>query len=145
MIARNQGLPKQFRGDLFGTGETAQRVWQESLAALPEQTRFATGKEWRLLQEVEKNVEQLNAQIGGSVGKLGWVRRLRTLPGIGEILGPTIYLEIGLVSRFPTPAHLASYAGLAPRVLSSGGCTRLGRIRKECNHFLKGAFVERRR
>jgi len=61
---------------------------------------------------------------------------------VGEILGPTIYLEIGQVGRFPTPAHLAAYAGLVPRVISSGGHTRLGRTRRECNRFLKWAFVE---
>ncbi len=64
------------------------------------------------------------------------------LPGLGPILGPTIYLEIGEVQRFPTAAHLAAYAGLVPRLRSSGGHTRLGRTRKECNHFLKWAFVE---
>jgi transposase len=122
--------------------EAAQRGWQQNLAALPRQTRLATEHEWNLLQEVEGNVEQLNEQIGGSVGKLGWVRRLRTLPGIGEIWGPTMYLEIGNVSRFATAANLAGYAGLVPRVTSSGGHTRLGRTRKECNHFLKWAFVE---
>jgi transposase len=29
-----------------------------------------------------------------------------------------------------------------PRVISSGGHTRLGKTRKECNRFLKWAFVE---
>ena len=81
-------------------------------------------------------------EIAGSVGKLGWVRRLRTLPGVGEILGPTIYLEIGEIARFATPGNLAAYAGLVPSVHSSGGHTRLGRIRRECNQFLKWAFVE---
>jgi len=136
------GWPKEFRGDLFGTSEAAQRAWQQSLAALPKQTQFATKREWHLLHEVEENVKQLNEQIAGSVGKMGWVRRLRTLPGIGEILGPTIYLEIGHGSRFATAGNLAAYAGLVPRVISSGGHTRLGRTRKECNRFLKWAFVE---
>jgi transposase len=35
-------------------------------------------------------------------------------------------LEIGRVDRFPTAAHLASYAGLVPRVHSNGGHTRMG-------------------
>jgi len=37
-----------------------------------------------------------------------------------------LMLEIGRVDRFPTAAHLASYAGLVPRVHSSGGHTRMG-------------------
>jgi transposase len=51
-------------------------------------------------------------------------------------------LEIGRVERFPSAAHLASYAGLVPRVHSSGGHTRLGQICKDVNPYLKWAFVE---
>jgi transposase len=136
------GLPKQFRGDLFGTATAARNCLEQSVQALPQQTRFATTQEVLLLHEVERCVETLTDQIAGRIGKLGWVRRLRTLPGVGEILGPTIYLEIGSVERFPTAAHLAAYAGLVPRLSSSGGHTRFGRIRRECNRFLKWAFVE---
>ena len=39
-----------------------------------------------------------------------------------------LMLEIGRVDRFPTAAHLASYAGLVPRVHSSGGHTRMGQV-----------------
>jgi transposase len=51
-------------------------------------------------------------------------------------------LEIGKVERFPSAAHLASYAGLVPRVHSSGGHTRLGQICGDVNQYLKWAFVE---
>ena len=48
---------------------------------------------------------------------------LKTLPGVGNILSMVLMLEIGSVDRFPTAEHLASYAGLVPRVHSSGGHT----------------------
>jgi len=57
-------------------------------------------------------------------------------------LGATIHLEIGDVSRFPSPQHLASYAGLMPRVISSGGKTWHGRTSPQSNHYLRWAFVE---
>jgi len=136
------GLPRQFQGDLFGSGPAATQCRQQSIAALPAYSRFATEREMELLEAVEQGVSAVAEKMADSIGKLGWVRRLRTLPGVGEILGPTIYLEIGDVGRFPTPAHLAAYAGLVPRVSSSGGHTRLGRTRRECNRFLKWAFVE---
>jgi transposase len=136
------GLPREFSGDLFGSGEAATKCRQASIAALPEHSRFATEGELDLLESVESCIAEVTKEIAGSIGKLGWVRRLRTMPGVGEILGPTIYLEIGQVDRFATPGHLASYAGLVPRVSSSGGHTRLGRTRRECNRFLKWAFVE---
>lgn len=136
------GLPRQDGGDLFATSPAAVKRLRESIAALPPQTAFATLQEVELLGELEQHVSALTARIASSVGKLGWVRRLKTLPGVGDILGPTIYLEIGCVQRFPSEGYLAAYAGLVPRVRSSGGHTRRGRTRRECNRFLKWAFVE---
>jgi transposase len=41
--------------------------------------------------------------------------RLTTIPGIGQRSAQTIIAEIGVdMSRFPSPAHLASWAGLCP-------------------------------
>ena len=67
---------------------------------------------------------------------------LKTLPCVGPILSMVLMLEIGKVERFPTAAHLASYAGLVPRVHSSGGHTRMGQVCGNVNRNLKWAFVE---
>jgi transposase len=67
---------------------------------------------------------------------------LKTLPCVGRILSLVLMLEIGRVDRFPMAAHLASYAGLVPRVHSSGGHTRMGQVCGNVNRNLKWAFVE---
>jgi hypothetical protein len=67
---------------------------------------------------------------------------LRTLPGVGFILGTVILLEVGDVGRFPSAAHLAAYAGTTPRVHASGGKIRYGQVRSDINRYLKWAFVE---
>jgi transposase len=67
---------------------------------------------------------------------------LMTIPGVGPILGPVIALEIGAVERFPRPAQLASYAGLVPRLIASGGHIRHGGSSRWVNLYLKWAFVE---
>ena len=67
---------------------------------------------------------------------------LKTLPYVGPILSMVMALEIGKVERFASAAHLASYAGLVPRVHSSGGHTRLGQICGDINRYLKWAFIE---
>ena len=67
---------------------------------------------------------------------------LKTLPCVGTILSMVLMLEIGRVDRFPTAGHLASYAGLVPRVHSSGGHTRMGQVCGNVNRNLKWAFVE---
>lgn len=112
------------------------------VGALPEQTRLATRHEWELVDEVEGHIRELEKQIRLGVGQLGYVRLLKTLPGVGEILSATIYLEIGEVKRFASPPQLASYAGLTPTVHASGGKLRLGPTSPMANHYLKWAFVE---
>ena len=70
------------------------------------------------------------------------IERLKSLPGVGLILGASIAFEIGEVSRFASAEHLASYAGTTPRVHSSGDKLRFGRLRPDINRYLRWAFVE---
>src|SRR3954462_3882339 len=50
------------------------------------------------------------------------VARLDEIPGVGVTAAQMIIAEIGLdMSRFPTPAHLASWAHFAPGVSESAG------------------------
>jgi transposase len=71
---------------------------------------------------------------------LGAVDRLDEIPGIGPHTAQVILAEIGLdMSRFPTPAHLVSWAKLCPRTIQSGPLTRGGKTGKG-NPYLKGAL-----
>jgi transposase len=56
---------------------------------------------------------------------------LATIPGIGERAAQVIISEIGVdMARFPTAAHLASWAGLCPGNNESAGKHRSGKTRK---------------
>jgi transposase len=65
------------------------------------------------------------------------VMRLDEIPGISADLACSIIAETGLdMTRFPTPAHLVSWAGLCPRTLQSGPRTRHGK--GQGNTYLRG-------
>lgn len=113
-----------------------------SIGALPEETRLATRHEWELVDQVEQPIKELEQRIRLSLAPLPWVRRLKSLPGVGNILSATIYLEVGEVRRFAHAKHLASYAGLVPTVQASGGKMRFGPTSPRANHYLRWAFVE---
>ena len=56
---------------------------------------------------------------------------LMTIPGVRETAAASLIAEIGVdMSRFPTPAHLVSWAGLCPRMDESAGKRRSTRLRK---------------
>lgn len=137
---RRYGITAANWKDPFAAG--AQKALEEAVEKLPMLTAVATRIEWGVLRETESQIAVLEEQIADSAGKLGGVYRLQTLPGVGKILGPAIYLEMGDAERFATAEKFAGYCGLVSRVHSSGGHTRQGRLRKECNASLKWAFVE---
>jgi transposase len=70
------------------------------------------------------------------------VERLDEITGIGELNAQVILAEVGLdMTRFPTPAHLVSWAKLCPRTIQSGPVTRGGKTGRG-NPYLKGALGE---
>ena len=134
------GLRADELSDLFvGKGRVQLSVY---VGSLPPETRQAATLEWQMIDELRKQIEQLEERLQERLGRLGWVRLLKSLPGVGDVLGATIWLEVGDVTRFPSAAHLASYAGLVPTVRSSGGRSRPGGVSRQANHYLKWAFVE---
>jgi transposase len=80
---------------------------------------------------LQRAVRELEARVGE---KLDPFRKnvviLTTMPGIGETAASVLFSEIGPdMTRFPTAAHLVSWAGLCPRSDESAGKRRSSRIR----------------
>ena len=70
------------------------------------------------------------------------IERLDEIPGIGPGAAQIILAEIGFdMSRFPTAAHLVSWAKLCPRTIQSGAIQRAGKTGRG-NPYLKGALGE---
>jgi len=63
-------------------------------------------------------------------------------PGFGPVFSVTVRAEIGTLSRFPDGPHLASYAGLVPRVAQSAGRRWSGRITKTGSPWLRWTLIE---
>ncbi|MGH9631611.1 MAG: IS110 family transposase [Bryobacteraceae bacterium] len=131
--------PDEPKNLFVGKGRVQLAVY---VGSLPQETRLATRHEWQLVEEVEAHIKALEARIRLGICQLGWIRLLKMLPGVGDILSATILLEIGDVKRFPSPPRLASYSGLTPSVHASGGKMRLGPTSPVANHYLKWAFIE---
>jgi len=123
-------------------GKAALVEMRRKIALLPPQTAATT---FELLDELEGLTKRIGIQekrIAQLVLESPEMILLRTIPGIGMILAVVIALEIGVIGRFPSAGHLASYAGTTPRVKSSGDKTRYGRLRPDVNRYLKWAFME---
>lgn len=87
------------------------------------------------LAELDRDVGKLLAPIRTSA------RLLTTMPGVSELTAQVVLAEIGAdMARFPTPAHLLSWATMCPRNDESAGKRRSTRTRKGSS-WLKTALV----
>lgn len=91
-----------------------------------------------------RHIDHLNDMIGTLDARVDEVitpfaaqrDRLTTIPGLGKRAAETIISEIGVdMSRFPSPAHLASWAGLCPGNHESAGKRRTGATRHGNRHL----------
>src|SRR5205823_13072902 len=110
-----------------------------SRAALVEALRGRLGAHQRVVlrlhlaqaDALEAAVAELDREVGDRLAPVcDLVARLSTMPGLSSVSASAILSEIGSdMSRFPTPAHLVSWAGLCPRNDESAGRRRSTRLR----------------
>jgi transposase len=136
------GLQTDFAGisDIFGSKGMAQM--SVTIKKLPKQTAYTLSCLLDELDHTQQQISHIEKRMKKVFGETENVKILMTLPGVGFILATVIASEIGDISRFAAPESLASYSGMVPRVHSSGGYTRYGKLRSDVNHYLKWAFSE---
>jgi transposase len=92
------------------------------------------------VDRLSEAIEEQLAPFGGAAVEL-----LRTIPGVQRRTAENILAEIGTdMSRFPSAAHLASWAGQCPGNHESAGKRRSGKTRKGSkwlNEALKDAAM----
>lgn len=111
---------------------------------------FLTDIQKELIMQILNHIDDMTRRIG-KMDKLinehmekyqDAIERLSKMPGIGKRSAETILIETGLdMSRFPTAAHLASWAGLCPGNNESAGKRLSGRTNKG-NVTLKTTLVQ---
>jgi transposase len=104
---------------------------EEAFAGLPLGTfddhhRFLLTRMLARIDAVSADIAAVEAEIGDHLAPFAdAVARLDEIPGVGPDVAAVIIAEIGVdMSRFPTPAHLASWAKFAPGINSSAGKTK---------------------
>lgn len=120
---------------------TRNDAWLTAMPLSPQATQSVASLR-RLLAGVRTEVEQAERDVHRIAATDPIARALQQIPGIGPVLSVMIRAEIADIRRFPTAAHLASYAGLVPRVDNSAARVRYGRITRRGSPWLRWALVE---
>lgn len=116
-------------------------ILEDAENALPDLAR-------RLLQEIYKRILRLNEDILRYDRELSALarhseaaRRIMQVPGIGSQTATAILASVPDPSLFRSSRHFAAWLGLVPRQYSTGGKTRLGRITKQGDKYLRTLLI----
>lgn len=84
------------------------------------------------ISSVELEIEQLMSKLGTNI---------KTIPGVGSVIGAVILGEIGDIERFDNPSKLVAYAGLDDSVSQSGEYeSSSGKLSKRGSPYLRKAL-----
>jgi transposase len=72
----------------------------------------------------------------------GWIRLLKTVPGISTLTAMILLTELCELARFATLDHLASYVGLIPDTKASGETEHIGNLTYRRNPQLRAILIE---
>jgi transposase len=105
--------------------------------------RFLVAEQVAHVDVLDEAIARVSAEIAARVRCVAdELERLASIPGIGRRTAEVLIAEVGTdMDRFPTGAHLASWAGMCPGNDESAGKRRSGQTRKG-SPWLRSALIE---
>jgi transposase len=120
------------------------RIAPAELEALfpDESTRYGVLLQYKLWLTLQEQITKLEQWVRKDLTRPADLARLRSVPGIGPILGMTIALETGPIDRFASVGDYASYCRMVESVRLSNGKKKGRGNRKSGNRYLCWAYME---
>jgi transposase len=105
--------------------------------------RFLLARQLAHIDFLDQQIAEVGAEIAERMRpSAAALERLDAIPGVGQRLAEGLIAELGTdMSRFPSAAHLASWAGMCPGHDQSAGKRRSGRTRRG-SPWLRSILVE---
>jgi transposase len=140
-----RGLLAEF-GIVFPQGlanvrRCARELIEDGRNELPGSFRLLIERLLDHLAELDKQVEELEAQIRSVHSTNEMSRKLERIPGIGPITASALVATIGDARDFTNGRQLAAWMGLVPGQSSSGGKTTLLGISKRGDVYLRTLLI----
>jgi transposase len=124
--------------------KASQQEFREALRGrVTKQHRFLLRLHLNQIDALDAATATVDAQVEADLGPFRTaVEQVISIPGIKNLGAQAIVSEIGIdMTRFPSDAHLISWAGLCPRNDESAGKRRSNRLRKGAP-WLKTTLVQ---
>ena len=152
LVAERTRLINQMRAILFERNITvpqgACRFANDLPGILSDDANGLSSRIRKLLQdlhderlELEKRIASYNQEFEQASRSDAACARLRTVPGIGALTATAMVAAVGDASAMAKGRDLSAWIGLVPKQKSTGGKSRLGRITKRGNSYLRKMLI----
>ncbi len=145
--ADGQRVARTPRGVRSGCGAgvaNVEQLWQtfaESADTLPELVVPTAGLLFDRIAELTARIGEIDKQMQSLVWEQDDLRRLMTIPGMGEVSAMAVHTFAPPMESFVRGRDFAAWIGLTPREVSTGGRQQLGRITKMGQRDLRRLFA----
>jgi transposase len=138
VMAKNGVLPS--RVEMFGPGGQMQLA--QLTRDLPRNFGLRIGSLCDLVEHYDDEVATFEREIHDQLkGHTGY-QAIQKIVGVGKVIGAIFVAEIGDISRFPSPEHLSSWAGLTPKHRESDLTKHQSDITKQGSKLVRWAAIE---
>jgi transposase len=141
LINRIRGLLSEFGIVLALKAATVRREALLHLEDLPGWANLAVGDCLSEVSRLDERIRDYDRHLAQLARQNESARRLMQLSGIGETTATALIAAIGNGHDFQCGRQFAAWLGLTPGQYSSGGKTRLGRITKAGDAYLRSLLV----
>ena len=140
-INRIRGLLSEFGIVLPLKAEVVRREAANRLEELPGWANTVIGDLLSEVHHLDERIKQYDVHIRTMARQCTAAQRLMRLMGVGQTTATAIVAMVGNAAEFDSGRQFAAWLGLVPGQYSSGGKTRLGRITKAGDAYLRSLLV----
>ena len=113
----------------------------EEKTNLPHTLRQLVRDELAALDTLEERIDAYAAQIAAQARENVAAQRLQGIAGVGALTAAAMVATVGQPQEFRNGRQFAAWLGLVPRQHSTGGKTRLGRITRRGDAYLRTLLI----
>jgi transposase len=143
-LNRLRGLLAEFGRVYANSAEAALTGAQLALAdeTLPTALRQGVARQLAHLRELDAHLAACNREIAQQARDDPRAVRVARLSGVGALTASAVAATVVDASQFRCGRQFAAWLGLTPRQYSTGGKTRLGRITRRGDTYLRELLVQ---
>lgn len=108
---------------------------------LPDLVVVSVQEQLKRIDAMQDDIDQLGKRLGGMLKQNQQMLAVKDIPGVGILSATALVATVGDVSTFKSGRQFASWLGLTPRQVGTGGKTQQLGISKQGDSYLRTLLI----